>query len=106
MWSIKYLPEVEKDFKALGGNEVILVRKAILKVAQNPLPKSQGGYGNPLGNKAGKNLTGLYKIKLKGPGIRIVYKLEKTEKGMLIIVIGARADNEVYDIASKRIKKI
>ena len=106
MWSIKYLPEVEKDFKTLGGNEVILVRKAILKVAQNPLPKSQGGYGNPLGNKAGKNLTGLYKIKLKGPGIRIVYKLEKTEKGMLIIVIGARADNEVYDIASKRINRI
>ena len=106
MWSVKYLPEVEKDFRSLGGNEVILVRKAIQKVAQNPLPKSQGGYGNPLGNKGGKNLTGLLKIKLKGPGIRIVYKLEKTEKGMLIIVIGARADNELYELASKRINKI
>ena len=26
-WKIKYLPEVEKDFKQLGGNQRILVQK-------------------------------------------------------------------------------
>ena len=75
MWTVEYLPEVEKDFKSLGRNDIILVTKAILKVVQNPLPKSEGGYGEPLGNKMGRNLTGLFKIKLRGPGIRVVYKL-------------------------------
>ena len=40
MWTVEYLPEVEKDFKSLGRNDIILVNKAILKVAQNPLPKN------------------------------------------------------------------
>ena len=105
MWKIEYLPEVEKDFKSLGGNEIILVNKAIKKVAQNPLSKAEGGYGEPLGNKGGRNLTGLYKIKLRGPGIRVVYKLQKSEHGMLIVVVGIRADDEVYDIALTRSKK-
>ncbi|MEF9875950.1 MAG: hypothetical protein RRZ85_09740 [Gordonibacter sp.] len=42
------------------------------------------------------------KIKLKNEGIRIVYKLERTESCMRVIVIGARSDNEVYREAVKR----
>ena len=59
-------------------------------------------HGKPLGNKSGRNLTGLLKIKLKDAGLRVVYKLIQTETEMIIVVIGARADEEVYDIASKR----
>ena len=44
-WVIKYLPEVEKDWKALSGSQVIAVRKALEKVRQNPLPQEEGGYG-------------------------------------------------------------
>ena len=62
----------------------------------------EGGYGKPLGNKGGHDLTGLLKIKLKDAGLRVVYKLIRTETEMIIVVIGARADDEVYDIASKR----
>ena len=50
-------------------------------------------------------MAGFLKIKLKDAGIRIVYKLIKTETDMLIVVIGARADNEVYDIAGQRVSK-
>jgi len=77
--------------------------KSILRTAQNPLPKQQGGYGEPLGNKSGINLTGFLKIKLRGIGLRIVYKLD--EPDMLIIVAAAREDEEVYKEAFKRIKK-
>ena len=105
MWTVEYLPEVEKDFKSLGRNDIILVNKAILKVAQNPLPKSEGGYGEPLGNKMGRNLTGLFKIKLRGPGIRVVYKLQKADQEMLIVVIGIREDEEVYNIAFNKSKR-
>jgi len=82
-----------------------MVKKAIKKVQDNPLPQSEGGYGKPLGHKRGLNLTNLLKIKLRGEGIRIVYKLIKTESQMLIIVVGVREDEEAYEIAnSRRIK--
>ncbi len=74
--------------------------KAINKVKENPLPQNEGGYGKPLGNKHGLNLTNLLKIKLRGEGIRIVYKLVRTETQMLIIVIGVREDEEGYDLAN------
>ena len=79
--------------------------KGISKVAQNPLPTDEGGYGRPLGNKQGINLSGLLKIKLLKLGIRIVYDLKRDEKGMRIIIIGVRADYDVYELAEKRIQK-
>lgn len=104
-WSLKYLPEARDDLKKLAGNQRIIVAKAIEKVRQNPLPANEGGYGKPLGNKNNNDLSGFMKIKQRSAGIRIVYKLIRTETEMLIVVIGVRADNEVYDIASKRIAK-
>lgn len=104
-WKIVYLPEAVKDMKSLAGNQQLLVAKALNKVSVNPLPESEGGYGKPLGNHNNSMLAGLLKIKLKSAGLRIVYKLIRTETEMLIIVIGARADDEVYDAAQRRAEK-
>ena len=104
-WEIKYLPEAVRDLKKLDGSQRVLVARAIKKVSANPLPASEGGYGKPLGNKGGNNLTNLLKIKLRGPGIRGVYELVRTETSMLIVVVGAREDDEVYEIASKRVNR-
>ena len=104
-WTLKFLPEAAKDLKNLAGNQRIMVVKAIDKVLENPLPENEGGYGKPLGNKNGNNLTNFLKIKLKSAGIRVVYKIIKTETEMLVVVIGARADDEVYDIAQTRVEK-
>ena len=102
---ILYLPEALKDLKNLPENQKRMTLKAIGKVQTNPLPASEGGYGKPLGNKGGRNLSGFLKIKLKDAGIRVVYKLIRTETQMLIVVIGARADEEVYDAAERRIQQ-
>ena len=104
-WKLVNLPEAAKDLKSLAGNQRLLVVKAIDKVLQNPLPVSEGGYGKPLGNKQGNDLSGFLKIKLKNAGIRIVYKLIRTETEMLVVVIGAREDEEVYDTAYHRARK-
>lgn len=104
-WELKYLPEAEKDIRALAHNQQVVVKKAIKKVRQNPLPQSEGGYGKPLGNKHGTNLTNFLKIKLRGEGIRIVYKLIRTETQMLVVVVGIREDEKVYEIAQKRKQK-
>lgn len=104
-WKLVYLPEAAKDLKNLAGNQRLMVIKAIDKVLQNPLPVNEGGYGKPLGNKHGTDLAGFLKIKLRGAGIRVVYKLIRTETEMLVVVIGAREDDEVYETAQHRAQK-
>ena len=104
-WHINYWIEAEKDLAGLDNFHRAMVTKAIDKVSQNPLPQSEGGYGKPLGNKNNINLTGCYKIKLRDAGIRIVYRLQRTEHGMEIVIIGMRESAEVYDLAAKRIEK-
>ncbi len=104
-WNVRFLPEAEKDFERLAGNQRMLIAKAIDKVSGNPLPVYEGGFGKPLGNRSGNNLTGFMKIKLKDAGLRVVYKIVRTETEMLIIVIGVRSDDEVYDIAEKRARR-
>ena len=102
-WIIEFIAKAEKDIESLDHTQRIQVNKAILKVSKNPLPKNEGGYGEPLGNKNSYNLTGLLKIKLLKLGIRVVYQLVRTDEIMKIIVVAARADDEVYEIAAKRI---
>ena len=100
-----YLSDSAKDLKNFAGNLRLMAVKAIGKVLQNPLPVTEGGYGKPLGNKQGNDLSGFLKIKLRDAGIRVVYKLIRSETEMLVVVIGARADDEVYETAQHRAKK-
>ena len=79
MWELSFLPEAREDLRALDGSQRIRVEKAIAKVQSNPLPSSEGGYGNPLGNKR-----------------------ERIEHAMRIVVIGVRSDDAVYREAQKR----
>lgn len=101
-WSIEFLEEAEKDLKKLDHSVQIQVLKGIKKVSQNPLPQEEGGYGKPLGNKSGTNLVNLMKIKFRDLGIRVVYKVERINEEMRIIVVSARTDEQVYKMAAKR----
>ena len=100
-WTVEFLPEARKDIKSLDKSQWILIQKALKKVSQNPLPVMEGGYGKPLSG----SLAGCYKIKLRTAGLRTVYKLQRTETSMLVIVVGVRADEEVYELAEKRVQK-
>ncbi len=102
-WNIEFLPEAQDDLKKLDGSVRPQILKGIRKVSQNPLPN--GGYGKPLGNQSGTDLSGLMKIKFKKVGIRVVYKVENIENVMKIVIISARSDNQVYEEAEKRRKK-
>ena len=104
-WSVEFLDEAKKDLKRLDRGVQVQVLKGIHKVSQNPVSIYEGGYGKPLGNKNNTDLTGLYKIKYRDLGIRVVYRLERTETTMRIIVISARTDEHVYKEAEKRREK-
>lgn len=104
-WNIRYLDEVDDDFKKLDGSQTIKVRKAIKRTLTNPLPHSEGGYGIALGHKGGINLANCLEIKLRGEGLRVIYKLIRTDTEMLVIIVGLREDEEVYNDAQARISQ-
>lgn len=104
-WSVEFLEEAKKDMKKLERSASLQVLKGIQKVSRNPLPVQEGGYGKPLGNKNGANLTNLLKIKFRDLGIRVVYKVEWVEDVMKIIVVSARTDEQVYREAARRREK-
>ena len=104
-YRVKYSDEAKKDRKEFNNYQLDQIEKAIRKVAKNPFPQNEGGLGKPLGNKQGRNLTGFNKIVLMKLGIRIVYELIRTDELMEIIVVAARADEEVYKIAAERTNK-
>ena len=103
-WKIRISDEAKKDYRRLDGSLRKQVLAGIIKVSKAPLP-SPNGYGKPLGNKNGNNLTGFFKIKYRGIGIRVVYTLVVDEAVMNIIVVSERDDNYCYDLAAKLYEK-
>jgi mRNA interferase RelE/StbE len=104
-FTVDYSEEAQEDLEKLDNSQRKIIRKLVDRVSQNPLPKNEGGYGEALGKKRGRDLTGFCKIKLLKLGIRVVYKIIREGNTMRIIVIAARADDEVYDIAFERKSK-
>ena len=106
MWRYVLIPEAIKDFKKLDGSQKKVALAMLEKLEVNPLPKALGGYGALLGNDIESgDLTGFLKLKARGAGLRIVYKLEEYEGYSKVIVIGVREDKSVYKNAVRRIKK-
>ena len=103
-WSIRITEDAKKDYKKIEGSMKKQVLAGILKISEAPLP-SLHGYGKPLGNKGGNNLTGFFKIKYKGIGIRVVYTLVLEEAVMNIVVISQRDDNYCYELAAELYEK-
>ena len=89
-WTIRYLPEALQDLRALDSSRRARVLKAIEKVSLNPLPNSEGGYGESLGNRQNSRLAGYLKIKLLKDGLRVVYGLVRDKEVMKIVIISDR----------------
>ena len=104
-WCIEFFERSRKRYEKLGSPMQIQVLKGIKKVSQNPLPVDEGGYGKLLGNKSGTKLTNLMKIKFRNIGIRVVYKIERIDEIMKIVVVSARTDDQVYKEAANRREK-
>ena len=95
IWKVEFIPEAREDFDRLDGSVKRLVLKQLIKLEQNP------EYGDPLGNKAGINLEGYFKIYADKKRIRIIYEVK--ENIVKVVAIDKREDMEVYRIALKRI---
>ncbi|MBC8183518.1 type II toxin-antitoxin system RelE/ParE family toxin [candidate division KSB1 bacterium] len=98
-YKVKFIPSARKDFDKLDGRRKILVAKQLVKLENNPFA------GKELGNKAGIDLTGYYKLYADKKKIRIVYAVIEERVIVKIIAIGERDELAVYREAAKRIKK-
>ncbi len=95
-WKVELISEAKADFDRLDGSVKKKVLKQIVKLEKDPQ------YGDPLGNKAGIDLEGYYKLYADKKRIRIVY--QPISSVIKVIAIDKREDLEVYRLAMKRIR--
>jgi mRNA interferase RelE/StbE len=86
------------DFRRLDGSLKEPAAKQLKKLTASPL------LGEHLGNKAGLDLTGYYKLYAAKKSVRIVYRILEQEVIVDIVAIGKREDLAVYQTALKRIR--
>ncbi len=99
-WKVELIQEACEDFQGLDGSVKKHVLKQLVKLEKNPR------YGMSLGNKAGINLEGYFKLYAMRKKIRIVYECQDIGQIVRIIAIDKREDLEVYRTAFKRIEKL
>lgn len=93
-WVIQYHPDVEQDLRALGRSEA----RIILKVIEERIAQ---GEPDKLGKPLAGELAGFRRIRTGQT--RIVYRVDGVSIEVLIIAVGMRRDNEIYDLAVGRI---
>lgn len=95
IWKVKFHPEVQNDFRALGRVE-----------ARNLMAVINSRIANGEPDKLGKPLHGAlagYK-RMRTGDTRIVYRVDKGKIEILIIAVGMRRDDEVYEKAGRRVE--
>lgn len=97
---VRLLPEAADDVRALDGSARVLVLKALKKLEDSPELR-----GAPLGSRANaqSDLTGFRKLVVGDRAYRIVFRVEPDGTVVIVWVVGARADDEVYEAARARI---
>jgi mRNA interferase RelE/StbE len=86
-YELKFIPKALKEWEKLGQTLKNEFKKALEKRLINPrIPKHK---------IAGK--PDAYKIKLKTAGYRLVYQVIDQKLIVLVLVIGKREKNEVYN---------
>jgi len=87
------------DFRRLDGSLKEPVAKQLRKLETAPR------LGEHLGNRAGLDLTGYYKLYAAKKTIRIVYRILEQEILVEVVAIGKREDLAVYQKALKRLQR-
>lgn len=95
-WTVVYHPEVPADLRALGRAEARRIVQAI---------DTRIRHGEP--DKAGKvlrqDLAGCRRMRVGET--RIVYRVDGKAVDVLIVAVGPRRDDEIYQRAGKRMKR-
>jgi mRNA interferase RelE/StbE len=89
-YKVRLSESAKDEFLKLDGSVKKLVGKQLKALEENPFK------GEVLGNKAGIDLTGFYKLYVHKKQIRIVYQVIGDELIVFVVAIGKRDGLEVY----------
>lgn len=91
-YNLDFLEAALEEWNKLNPSIRQPLKKKLMKVLENPrIPKNKlSGHPNR------------YKIKLRSIGYRLVYEVIDDEVIVLVIAVGKRENNEVYNIMNAR----
>ena len=98
-YSVVLTAAAAEDFRRLDGALKEPVAKQLRKLETAPR------LGEHLGNRAGLDLTGYYKLYAAKKAIRIVYRIIEQEIVVEVVAIGKREGLAVYREALKRLRR-
>lgn len=93
IYKIKFTPISDKEWKKIDSSIKLQFKKKLEKIILNPrIPKNKLiGYKD------------IYKIKLRNFGFRLAYEVKDKQIVVLVLSVGKREDNIVYDNLKDRI---
>jgi len=91
-YKLKFLPTALKEWKKLDNTISTQLKKKLAEVLQNPRIQA-----NQL-----RNFENHYKVKLRASGYHLVYEVIDDEIVVLVIAIGKREGNKIYEVAKLR----
>ncbi|MGI4859269.1 MAG: type II toxin-antitoxin system RelE family toxin [Janthinobacterium lividum] len=91
-FELEFLPSALKEWKKLDGTIRQQFRSKLAERLENPFvaPDKLSGHAQR------------YKIKLRSLGYRLVYEVVNERIVLLVVAVGKREKNEIYDVAAKR----
>ena len=94
IYNLDFKPKALKEWKKITQTIQIQFKKKLQERLENPrvVKDKLSGYEN------------IYKIKLRSQGFRLAYEVKDEEIVVLVLSIGKRENNKIYDILKDRIK--
>ena len=94
IYKLKFTKYSNKEWNKLNGSIKEQFKKKLKKRLENPrISKDKlSGYGN------------IYKIKLRSSGFRLAYEVKEEEIVVLVLSVGKRENDSVYNNLKKRMR--
>lgn len=92
-YKLEFYESALKEWEKIDSSIKEQLKKKIAERLKNPKIKSARLRG----------MAHCYKIKLRGSGYRLVYKILDQEKVLLVVAVGKRDRSIVYELAKDRI---
>ncbi len=97
MWNVvMHKLVLSEDFKRIDPSS----RRLILKSIYKKLTKDPEGYGSPLS----EGYKGYWKLRVAH--YRVIYRIAKDQIMVIVIMVGIRRDDKIYNDLIHRLKKI
>lgn len=91
-FELEFLPKALKEWRALDSSVRIALKKVLKRRLQEPCVPSAKLSG----------MNDCYKIKHRASGYRLVYQVDEGTIVVLVLAVGKRERNRVYQVAAKR----